>query len=158
MKNLKVSSPWTHYYHKLEALFADDPDVKMDYDPDARAIDVYVNGARKSEALMQLLPAKREFGNVTLKVTVIPANDSEVSDVDLLRDAFEGNPALSHIETIMDLAHNPVNYAMFQNKVVQYWNDNFGDPNGMCSTLYQDIATDVFRNIDGVFFTTDTPS
>jgi len=48
-------------------------------------------------------------------------------------------------------------YVLFKNKVVQYFIDNIGDYNGMKSTLYEDIARDIFEDVDGVFFCTALP-
>ena len=46
-------------------------------------------------------------------------------------------------------------YVIFANKVVQYFNDSLSDAHGVCSTLYQDIARDVFGDDCGVYFCTD---
>jgi len=53
------------------------------------------------------------------------------------------------------LFNNPVDYVVFRNEVVQFFNDEMGDPNGLKSTLYQDIAKDVFADKDGIFFCTE---
>ena len=46
-------------------------------------------------------------------------------------------------------------YAVFQSKVVQFFNDDMSDINGNCTTLYQEIAKDVFSGrAEGVFFCT----
>lgn len=44
------------------------------------------------------------------------------------------------------------------NKVVQYFNDDLGDAHGVCSTLYQEIAKDVFGEHEGIFFCTNLPA
>lgn len=154
MAMLKLSSPWVIYYHEIKALFEQDPDINIFYDEDANEIKLFVKKASKAEALMQLLPAEKTFGNVTLKVTVVPANDGETSNVDLIAAAFDGNPILSYIHSVHTLFD--INYVVFRNEVVQYFSDNIGDVNGMCSTLYQDIAKDVFDECEGVYFCTDT--
>ena len=51
---------------------------------------------------------------------------------------------------------NPLHYVVFKNRVVQYWSDNLGDINGNTSTLYENIARDVFGETDNVCFNTDT--
>ena len=43
---------------------------------------------------------------------------------------------------------------VFAKEVVQYWNDSLSDPYGKVSTLYQDIAKDIFEDTDGVMFCT----
>mgnify|MGYP006958177364 CR=1 FL=1 len=44
---------------------------------------------------------------------------------------------------------------MFENKVVQFYNDQMDDINGNKSTLFQDIAGDVFGYDHGVFYCTE---
>ena len=67
-------------------------------------------------------------------------------------DAFAGNPAVYSIETRRLLA-GEATYVVFKPEVVQFFNDDFSDIDGKKSTLYQDIAKDVFK--DGcVFFCT----
>ena len=53
------------------------------------------------------------------------------------------------------MCYNPITYVVFVNEVVQYFNDDLGDVYGQCSTLYQEIAKDVFGETEGVFFCTD---
>ena len=47
-------------------------------------------------------------------------------------------------------------YVVFKKEVVQYFNDSLGDIHGVCSTLMQDIAKDIFEDTEGVYFCTDT--
>lgn len=75
MARLKISAPWVLFYRKIEALFKNDPEVRVIFD-DEESCDVklYVENAGKADALMKLLPTVKDFGNVLLTVTVIPAN------------------------------------------------------------------------------------
>ena len=50
---------------------------------------------------------------------------------------------------------NPIHYCVFKKEVAQYWGDNLGDPHGNVSTLYQEIAKDIFGESGGVIFCTD---
>lgn len=154
---MKLSAPWVNFYRELEALFVQDPEVKVVYEEENNEVKLFVDNARKADALTQLFPAEKEFGNVTLKITVIPANNADVSKADLLAEAFDGNPALSYIQHV-DAVLGSFDYAVFQNKVVQYFNDDLSDINGLRSTLYQDIAKDVFGEDAGVFFCTEAPA
>lgn len=154
---MKLSSPWVEFYHEIEALFAQDPEVKVVYEEENNEVKLFVENARKAEALTQLLPVEKTFGNVTLKVTVVPANDVTISKADLLAEAFDGNPALSYVQHV-DAVIGSFDYAVFQNKVVQFFNDNLSDINGNKSTLYEDIAKDVFGAEAGVFFCTEAGS
>ena len=47
---------------------------------------------------------------------------------------------------------------VFQNKVVQYFSDNMQDINGFTSTLYQEIAKELFGVDGGLYFCTDLPA
>lgn len=153
MSNLSVSSPWAAYYHKLRALFGDDPDIRIVYDNDNVVIDMYVNGNDKADALSKLLPEEVDFGNVKLTVNVIPANN-ECTEAELIRRAFLGNPHFVDVLVIDGSSTNPFTYCIFEKEVIQYHNDNLADPNGNESVLAQDIAKELFKT-NGVYYCTD---
>ena len=155
-ENIKLSSPWVTYYKEIVAMFGEDPDIKIDFDEAENTVKLFVNGQDKADALTQLLPMEKEFGNVVLYIEVIPAN-KQPSKIDVYRKAFDGNPAFSYSATIEGIMSNPISYLVFRNKVVQFYNDDLGDINGNKNTLYQDIAEDLFENHDGICFCTDTP-
>ena len=157
-KEINLFSPWVIYYKKLEALFGKDKDIKMTFDNNELVVKMYINGQDKYEALSQLLPAEKQFGTVTLKIQLIPANNLKQSKVDLFRKAFYGNPIVNDIIVIShDVLEstNDFSYVVFAKEVVQYHDDSLNDPHGNCSTLYQDIAKEVFENCDGIYFCTD---
>ena len=158
MQNLKKISPWVEYYRKLVALFKKDPDIKIIYDEGINVIKMYINGQDKYEALNQLLPSEKKFGNVTLEIELIPCNDLKLSQTDLFRRAFSGNPVVTDVITIGQEiigSTNDFNYVVFEKEVVQYYDDSLGDPHGNRSTLYQEIAKEVFGEQDGIYFCTD---
>lgn len=154
MVNVNLSSPWVIYYKELDALFKGDPDIKVVFDELKNTIKLYVQGESKAEALNQLLPTEKEFGNVTIRIEVLPANKFLKSSISLYEDAFKGNPALSFVKNITNGVYS-FDYVVFKPEVVQFFNDDLSDINGNCSTLYQDIAKDIFGETDGVFFCTD---
>lgn len=154
-KNIKLSAPWVTYFRKIEALFSPDPDVDVKFDEDKHVITLFVKGDDKADAITELLPFQKEFGNVTVTIKVVPANTEEYTTADLYNLAFKGSPVLSFIETIDGVFSNNVNYVVFANKVVQFFNDNMGDIHGLTSTLYQDIAKEIFGTRKDVFFCTD---
>ena len=157
-KEINLFSPWVIYYKKLEALFGKDKDIKMTFDNNELVVKMYINGQDKYEALSQLIPAEKQFGTVTLKIQFIPANNLKQSKVDLFRKAFYGNPIVNDIIVISrDVLEstNDFSYVVFAKEVVQYHDDSLNDPHGNCSTLYQDIAKEVFENCDGIYFCTD---
>lgn len=152
---IKLSPPWVTFYREIDALFKDDPEVKVGYDEDSDVIKLYVDNPEKAHALTKLLPVEKIFGNITIGIQVIPANGSVTSTADLFRQAFEGNPALSYVGTAAGPFADQLEYIVFRNRVVQFFNDDIGDINGMETTLYQEIAKDVFEDVPGIFFCTD---
>ena len=156
MDEIKMAPPWIQFANAIVALFEKDPDVKVTYDNDDVGIKLYVNGVAKADALTKLLPTEKVFGNVTLKISVIPANNAD-DPIKLFRDAFYGNEAVSDIWTApMEVTQsNPFTYVIFQKEVVQYYNDNLGDAHGNRSTLYEEIAREIFENHPGIYFCTD---
>ena len=153
---LNLSAPWTDFYREIQALFKDDPDIKLAYDEDNYVVKMFVEGEEKADALSKLMPSERAFGNVILRVQVIPANENEVSRVELFQKAFKGNPVFSYAKTTeLTPMSFGASYVVFKNKVVQYFNDDLSDVNGLRSTLYQDIADDVFGTYGGVYFSTE---
>jgi len=151
--NLKLSPPWVTYVSELKALFGEDPDIRIEYRDDTYEVKLFVDGADKADALSELLPAQRVYGNVVFSTTVAPANGLETGTAGLIEKAFKGNPALSDIMCV-PTPFGEMQYVMFRKKVVQYYNDELCDPHGNVSTLYEDIARDVFGDSD-VFFCTD---
>jgi hypothetical protein len=152
--SLKIQAPWVNFYNEINALFAQDPEVRVVFDEENLEVKLFVENSRKADAITYLLPEEKEFGNVKLKITVVPANDGIKSKIDAIQDAFEGNPALSYVWK----AQTPLgewDYVVFQNKVVQYYNDDMRDINGNRSTLYQEIARDVIGEESNLCFCTE---
>ena len=152
---MKFIAPWVNYYREVEALFEQDPEVKVIFDEEKTELKVYVDNARKADAIAQLLPEEKTFGNVTLKIFVVPSNNAEnKTKADLIEEAFFGNPALRYVFRAESVI-GKFNYAVFENRVVQYYSDNMSDINGNRSTLYQDIALDVFGEGNDLFYCTE---
>ena len=119
MAQIKLSAPWFIYFKKIEALFGRDPAIEVVYDEEDNDIRLYVENSEKAEALQELLPAERKFGNVTVNVTVIPANKLSAKKASLFRKALQGNPAFVTEQTVEGVFTNPVSYVVFARKVVQ---------------------------------------
>ena len=156
MAKVNLSSPWVNFHREIDAMFGSDPEINVVYDEKKNAVRLYVNNAAKAEALETLLPAERQFGNVTMTVEVIPANEPKDCIADLFRTAFQDNPVFAYTKTGSDPITNDFTYVVFKNKVVQYFIDNLHDVHGNRSTLYQEIARDIFGETNGIFFCTDT--
>lgn len=156
MAKLRLEPPWETYYKELNLLLGEDPDILVLYDSYEQEIRIYSEDEHKANALNALLPTEKEFGNVKVTIAVIPANGKHISasayTPELFEDLFEANPCVVDIETTAGIYE--ATYVVFRKKVVQYHNDNIGDINGNCSTLYQDIAERIFDNHPGVHFCT----
>lgn len=150
----KKSAPWITYFRKLEALFGEDPEIKIEHFNAPALLKMYVDNPAKADAISQLLPEEVTFGGVVAEIQVIPSNKS-LTKAELFTQAFTGNPAFSRMVDVEGVFTNPIHYCVFNKEVVQYWDDNLCDINGNESTLYQDIAEDVFEDTDGVMFCTE---
>lgn len=162
MAKINLSSPWVLYYHEVEAFFKADPEVNVVYDEKENILKLFVNNQTKADALMNLMPMQKDFGSVTLTIMVIPSNTNKLTfktfaktdTIGLITAALEGNDFLSSIQETT-LFTNPITYVVFKPQIIQYFTDSLGDINGLCSTLAQEIAKDIFTEIDGVYYCTD---
>lgn len=157
MGKVRMSPPWIEYVNKVKALFAKDPEIKIEFNENTMNLCIYVDNADKYEALSNMLPEEKVFGGAALAITVVPANTVKNKDYRYyMKKLFQGNGAVTHIEDLPGIMSNPMTFIVFEKEVIQYWNDNLGDINGMKSTLMEQIARDIFEDADGVFFNTDT--
>ena len=164
MARMKLSPPWCQRYSQIAALFKYDSEVHVIFDEDNYEVKLYVDDDNKAAALTVLLPEEYEFGNIRLKVQVVPANgDNADANIDedtpldeLFELAFSGNGAFSFAKTIHGvMLLDGITYVVFNKQVVQYYTDNLSDYFGNCSTLYQDIAKDVFGERQNLYYSTD---
>lgn len=157
---IKLTAPWDEYYNKLKAFFAQDEGVHILYDRDSFEIKVCVDVQAKADALEELLVKEITFGDVKLTISVMQPNLSGSftrfnSKDELFRTAFDSNPSFSFARTVQLLYSNTMTFVVFVPEVLQYYNDNLGDWNGFRSTLYQDVAKEIFKEQDGVYYCTD---
>lgn len=157
-KNLNIYAPWIIYYRKVEALFKKDPEIHVNYNDASNTITIYVDNREKAEAFRRLLPAQKNFGNVILTIDIIPSN-FKANSFDDIRTIFNGNEAFSHTTVVSEIPDfyisNPIAYCSFVKEVVQYPADDLGSETGMESTLYENLAREIF-DVDGVYFCTDS--
>ena len=159
--SMKLVSPWINFYREVEALFKADDGVRVLYDDEKSELNLYVEDSEKAIAMADLMPTHKDFGNVDLSINIIPANTLCGRNVgstteEKFKKIFDGNPILTDIQSVYGVFTNPITYVVFRKEVVQYFNDNLGDINGLRSTLWQEIAKDVFTEASGVYFCTDT--
>lgn len=153
--NINLSSPWVTFAREIEVLFGKDPDIKYEYNESANVITLYVDNVTKAEAITKLLPSKKTFGNLSVFVRIVPGNSKRETEKtgSVFTKAFDGNPVFSRVIVIEGVYINPITYVVFKREVAQFWNDNMGDPHGVVSTLYQEIAKDVFEVNDVCYCT-----
>jgi len=166
MSQLNLSPPWYIFYRELNAFFSKDAGVRVVYDDEKFDVKIYCESGATADALTYLLPSEKEFGGVTLKIIVVPANkandqafiylcDKPKSMYDVYNNALRFNEAVRNIVPVSGIMSNPIIYVIFDPEIVQYWTDDLGDANGVRTTLMQEIAKDIFIEKDGVFFCTD---
>lgn len=152
--NVKLSSPWDIFVKQLKELFGYDRDIKVLYtDEEPYKIDILVDSEDKYNALTQLMPPEKEFGNVKVQINIFASN-KEKNDCDLFAILFKDNPILRGIVPRTLPAGDEINYLMFNPEVAQYYADNLMDPYGNNNELYADIARTVFGNRDGIQYST----
>jgi hypothetical protein len=139
--SLTVSAPWYIHYRKLQAMFREDPQVTVKFDQDNYEVKLYVDDADKAEALGKILRNSIDYGTITLKVTVIPPNYTNINIRNLYEKALEGNGAVHDYFTNPNLGKH---YVIFKNEVIQYFSDDLSKANSVTSTLYENIAEDIF--------------
>ena len=145
-------SPKEIYYKEIEVLFNQDPDITIEVNRDRSTVKLFVESEEKATALAYLLPKEKTFGNESVKVIVVPANREE-DIISSFRKAFDGNPVFA--DALRTTGLFDLNYIVFKPEIVQYRSDNTGDINGNTTTLYQEIARDVFDNGLAVFYCTE---
>ena len=158
-ENLKFYAPWVIFYRQIETLFARDPEVRVEFNEATDEIKLYVENEEKAYALSQIMPKSKSFGNIIISISIVPSNE-DVYKAEFYKKAFEGNDAFAHLTTIetipgMEMS-NPISYCVFKKEVVQYAADDLGSESGLSSTLYQDLAKEIFKETDGVYFCTDS--
>lgn len=158
-KKLGIYSPWVIFAKKIQALFEKDSDVTVQFDDGSYTVSIFVDDDDKAEALSKIMPTTKVFGNIAVNINIVPANSEETWNAKYYEAAFKGNAAFSHMTIVKDIPgamiSNPIAYCVFKKEVVQYGADDLSSESGVASTLYQDIAKDVFGETDGVYFCTD---
>ena len=149
---LKISPPWITFVNKMTALLDCDPQIAFNLGKTEAGyfVTLSCNNGDKVAALQKLLPSEKKFGNVTLFINIdgTPSNRAFETSKELFETAFQGNPAFAYAiaPSVEGYWWPPMTYVVFQNCVVQFFNDNLNDCHGLISTLYQDIAAEIFAD------------
>ena len=156
LKITQLSAPWETYYKKLQALLGEDPEISLTFDKAAGVIKIYVDNAKKADALDRLLIAKKVFGNVKINITVIPSNKVYHGEYEDLYDcAFDGNPVFVGTQYASLPEGGDLSYVIWSREVAQFFNDNLADYQGNQTMLYEQIARDVLKYEPAVYHCTE---
>ena len=159
-KQIKLSPPWIEFYKKIQLLFKEDKEITVSFNEDKYILSITVKGnEEKAKALRKLFPTEKLFGNIAVRIKIFTTKiktEKNVLPEEILAKAFENNPIVEAIITSGDVLRDDQTYVLFKNEVVQFFNDDIYDYNGLCSTLYQDIAKEVFKDFADVHYCTST--
>lgn len=96
------------------------------------------------------MPGEVPIGDVTVRAAILgPDEDGEnsaeeiASVCDLFRKAFTGNPHFSRVVTVRYPLGMVLNYCVFKKEIIQFWNDDLSDINGVCSMITSDLAREI---------------
>ena len=135
--------------------------IAFNIDYTGRKVVLAGNNGDKNAALLKLLPSEKTFGNIvwTIEIDGPISNRAFVSNKELFEVAFNGNPAFAYAIAPAQEGYYYIDFTqvVFKNCVVQFFNDNLNDCHGLISTLYQDIAAEIFEDagLVGVNYNTD---
>ena len=157
-KEVALQAPWILCFRRLKQLFQYDSDVQVERGNNDEEIKLYVKGTHKAEALNQLLWKEKQFGNITVKITIIPDNeDVEATYTELFEDAFKGNPVFRFGKHVSGQL-GTFDFIVFTAIPAQYYSDNLFDYKGCTTELFEDMAKDIFDvGDDAVRFCSDVP-
>lgn len=155
-EKIKLLSPWELYVRKMKVMFDKDAEIYIEYDEENSILEINVSDLSKALALTFLIPDFVEFGDK--KVTnVIKFDGENLKDPYYICSlAFNNNDSVSSIIKPHGQFLDGTAFVCFKKEVVQYPNDNMFDANGVCSTLYQNLAKELFPDKVNIFFCTDT--
>ena len=154
MNGVKISPPWTTYYRELVELFKKDKEIFIEFDEDKNEIEITTTKYEKSLALKKVLPCEKDFGGVKLKINVV-YKEPKMDAINAFKELVINNPIFKYTY-VFPTSANPIAYVVFAKEVVQYWNDDMSDPHGITSTLYENLAREVFSENPGIIFSTDS--
>ena len=151
---LKISPPWVTYINKIQAMFDPDPHIACNIvwtGKPSITLSIAEKEPEKAVAIRQLLPEFVTFGNVNLTINVdCPkvVNIAFATNKELFETAFAGNPVFAYCVAPKQEGYWYLDfvYVVFKNCVVQFFNDNLNDAHGLISTLYQNIAEELFES------------
>lgn len=166
-EKVKLSPPWDGHMSMLSSFFAGDKRVRVGYCEDGCGC-IEVFDGDMYQALEQVLRKQLRFGNVRLEIRVVPANclrgkgdvlnirEKTFTDLAALKVVLKENPAFSKIRRDKSSAFDFV-FVLFKPVVLQWYNDNLGNPWKLTTSTHELAADWVFKAELGVSFTTEPP-
>ena len=151
-QNFNLISPWLDLYRKMECLFGEDPAIRLELNEETYTIKLYVEDETKANALAKLLPMHKQLGNIVVNICVVYPNE-DTNHTRLFMDAFDGNPILEDVVSGDTPMTEDLAFVIFKPEIVQYHNDNIFSVNRMKTTVYEDLARDIFE-LPGVYYNT----
>lgn len=152
---VNLQAPWVTYCEQIKAIFKQDPQVNVECVNNFTEINIRVDDCDKADALTQLLPSEKEFGNIKVTINIVPGNETSLSS--LIAKAFAGNPIFSKVVN-MDEQYPLIGgntYCVFNPEIIQFYNDDLSDLYGNFNGVVADVAKEVFESKDGLFFCTE---
>lgn len=151
-KKAGIQAPWVTTYKKICALFENDMDLHIsdinEATPGNCTIVISSQNNAKLESIKKILKNHFEFGNVTLDIEFIPEDNNEkITDSDF-RNAFNCNENLTEVRNIELPDGSVKTYVVFEKEVVQFYNDDLTDLYGNYNGLMEDIARELFNEVD----------
>ena len=155
--NPAIIAPWYEYQKQIKALLERDSQITVGevYEPEGHevdfAFDIQVRNHEKFTALDDLLPATKEYGNVTLGIEIFDEENTSATDdlATIYKTLFRDNPIVQDIVVVPGHFGAPQVYILFKPEVIQYYRDDMTDYNGLFSGLAQDIAREVLEDKTG---------
>lgn len=148
--NPKISAPWITYAHKVNAVLSADPDITVDIgDADVSGgfltIEIISTDYIKYLALQEILNQPEPISGVRIDLRFTYTGTDRDRRISMLKAALSGNRYFNSVLQTSDPRDETVKYtfALFNNEIVQYFNDDISDYYG-CDNM---VPEDLFREI-----------
>lgn len=159
-ETVKMSPPWDGYMNMLASFFRGDDRIRVGCGTDKRVGTVAVFDSKMYAALEQVLKTRVRFGNVVLRINIVPADGlkafkGEMTDLEALRCVLSKNPAFAKFVSRKTELGNFV-YCMFKPVVLMWHNDNPASPYKQTASVYETAALEVFKSAKiGISYATE---
>lgn len=162
-ENQKIEAPWYTFNKKVKALFEKDPAIEVSdiyaypKEEGVYGFNISATDEEKYRALKVLIPEQVKFGNIMLKISIFDESLERETIGDLFATLFEGNAIFRDVQEVEDFTGAAHTFVRFNPEVIQFFDDDISDYSGIWSGLAQDIAKEVFYDVEaeeGVHFCT----